>query len=197
MNDTDPAWSPDGTKIAFTRCNPLTDPSECIFYGRYVNVMNADGTGQTRVGPSGSELPSWSPDGSKLAFFWKMQYSPSGIWTMNPDGTDWPPSEDGPPAWSPDGTKIAFAAYRNGVNAIYVRNLDGTGETALTNGPTDYDPDWAPAPTHVGPKRSDFQNAAGFCKAERDFLGDAAFTAKYGTNQNGANAYENCVSQNH
>jgi hypothetical protein len=40
----------------------------------------------------------------------------------------------------------------------------------------------------------DYKNAAQFCKAERDFLGDAAFTHKYG---GGANAHGKCVSQNH
>jgi hypothetical protein len=51
--------------------------------------------------------------------------------------------------------------------------------------------DWQPIP---GPRRSDYKNAAQFCKAERDFFGDAAFTSKYG---GGANAHGKCVSQNH
>jgi hypothetical protein len=45
-----------------------------------------------------------------------------------------------------------------------------------------------------GPQRSDYKNAAKFCKAERAFLGGAAFRTKYGTNRNGANAYGKCVS---
>jgi hypothetical protein len=51
-----------------------------------------------------------------------------------------------------------------------------------------------------GPQRRDYKNAALFCKAEREFLGDAAFARKYGSNspkKNAANAYGKCVSQSH
>ena len=49
-----PAWSPDGTKIAFTSAR---DGNEEIY------VMNADGTGQTNVtnNPAGDYYPSWGP----------------------------------------------------------------------------------------------------------------------------------------
>ncbi len=47
------------------------------------------------------------------------------------------------------------------------------------------------------PVREDFKNASAFCKADAEFLGDAAFRAKYGTNRNGANAHGKCVSSNH
>ena len=46
------------------------------------------------------------------------------------------------------------------------------------------------------PQRGDFQNAAKFCQAQRDFLGEAAFADRYGTNRNKANAFGKCVSQN-
>jgi predicted acyl esterase len=46
------------------------------------------------------------------------------------------------------------------------------------------------------PVREDFKNAAEFCKADAEFLGEAAFRAKYGTNRNGANAHGKCVSRN-
>ena len=61
-------------------------------------------------------------------------------------------------------------------------------ERITTDPADDFNPDWQPLPE---PKRVDFKNAAQFCKAERDFLGDAAFRAKYG---DGANAYGKCVS---
>jgi hypothetical protein len=43
--------------------------------------------------------------------------------------------------------------------------------------------------------REDFKNAAAFCKADEEFLGDAGFRQKYGTNRNGANAHGKCVSR--
>ena len=54
--------------------------------------------------------------------------------------------------------------------------------------------DWQPVP---GPKRSDYKNAAQFCKAERDFLGEEGFGKKYATNGTAANANGKCVGQNH
>ena len=95
--------------------------------------------------------------------------------------------------WSPDGTQIAFVSDRDGNREIYVMNANGTGQTRLTNNPAaDNNPDWQPI--GAAPQRSDYRNSAQFCKAERNFSGDAAFTAKYG---GGANAYGKCVSQNH
>jgi len=57
-DDQQPAWSPDGTRIAFSRW--------CDIY-----VMNADGSGQTNLTndlPTYDGGPAWSPDGSKIAF---------------------------------------------------------------------------------------------------------------------------------
>src|SRR5215212_2465276 len=60
--DRDPAWSPDGSKIAFVK----RDNS-----GRGdIYVMNPDGSGVTRLteDPQPEFQPTWSPDGSKIAF---------------------------------------------------------------------------------------------------------------------------------
>ena len=60
--DDDPAWSPDGTKIAFT--------SDREGGTSYVYVMNADGSGAERLsaGASAEHDPAWSPDGGYVAF---------------------------------------------------------------------------------------------------------------------------------
>jgi WD40 repeat protein len=92
-------------------------------------------------------------------------------------------ASDVDPAWSPDGTKIAFGSNGDGNLEIYTMNADGTSPTRLTNnGTSDFSPAWG---------RVAHKNGAQFCKAERDFLGEGAFTAKYG---GGANAYGKCVS---
>ena len=100
-----PAWSPNGTKIAFVG---ITAGS----YYSHICTMNADGSDRRPI-VTGVD-PAWSPDGSKLAI------SFGGIYVMNPDGSErtqiTAPSNPSPnlsdydwgPAWSPDGTRIIF-----------------------------------------------------------------------------------------
>ena len=65
--DTDPAWSPDGTRIAFVKASEGH---------RNVYVMDEDGNGQTNLTPGavttgqGNEgiQPTWSPDGAQIAY---------------------------------------------------------------------------------------------------------------------------------
>ena len=62
--DTGPVWSPDGNRIAFTRCGPNLfgcNGSEDVY------VMNADGSGLQLVA-AGANRPAWSPDGTRLAY---------------------------------------------------------------------------------------------------------------------------------
>ncbi len=139
--DGAPAWSADGTRIAFASV-----------YG--IQVMNADGGGRFSVtsNPFDSE-PTWSPDGTKLAFTSDDPES-SEIHVVNVDGTGElnvsnSPAEDFNPAWSPDGTKIAFTRLFCGdvqcPYDIYAMNPDGSGQTNLTRtGGFDREPDWSP-----------------------------------------------------
>jgi TolB protein len=100
-----PAWSPDGTKIAFT--SDREDPGCTFICNEEIYVMNADGGGQTRVtsNPASDLGPDWSPDGSKIAFesYRDGNYE---VYVMNADGTGQTnltnnPASDHRPAWSP------------------------------------------------------------------------------------------------
>jgi dipeptidyl aminopeptidase/acylaminoacyl peptidase len=134
-----PAWSPDGSKIAFQSTQ--------------IYVMNADGTDQINLTPNHpyykDSNPAWSPDGSKIAFtYYSGGYY--NIYVMNADGTGQTvltnSIADNEPAWSPDGSKIAFASVREGNWEIYVMNADGTGQTNLSNNSLslDWHPAWSP-----------------------------------------------------
>jgi len=99
--DFAPAWSPDGTRIAFY--------SERGGVGG-IHVMNADGSGVVRLTSDGGREPAWSPDGAMIAFErW------SDIYVMNADGAGVTQLTAGhaeiEPAWSPDGRWIAFMAF--------------------------------------------------------------------------------------
>jgi len=156
--DFEPAWSPDGSKIAFT-----TDRDGSRGGIQDIFVMNADGTGppmnltDNREG-DGSGLnrsAAWSPDG-RIILFSKTEFLPEGnqttVWMMDgDDGEDQQPLTDGgsdlKPAWSPDGQHIAFTrAAPAGPAEIIVMNLDGSGQSNLTNHTAhDEAPDWQPA----------------------------------------------------
>lgn len=177
-----PAWSPDGTKIAFSSFASL-DGSDSNGLTFNIWVMNADGTGLqplTRLTAlsADSHNPTWSPDGSKLAFQSRRaldgsdQVHPNGvlnIWTMNSDGTGAAPLTQltvfGPnfsenPKWSPDGHKILYFSQRplDGSDTapitsanIWVTNADGSGSVPLTT-LTQTDallPVWSPDGTRI------------------------------------------------
>jgi TolB protein len=145
-------WSPDGTKILFFSDRDLAYQNYDIY------VMSVDGSGVVRLTSNPNEdvrdnwWPSWSPDGSKIAYgsnkdslYW------TDIYVMNADGsgqtrlTDNSAGYSDQPNWSPDGSRIAFESSRDGNHEIYVMNADGSGQTNLTNNPrTDDSPDWSP-----------------------------------------------------
>ena len=142
--DGSPAWSPDGSKIAFHS-----------WAGGYsdIYVMNADGSGRTRItsnSDASDQAPDWSPDGSKITFQRVTGGSTSDIFVVNADGSGETQlttigAIDMHAAWSPDGSAIAFSSDRDGNFGIYVMNADGSGQANLTNNLTYEDaPDWSP-----------------------------------------------------
>jgi Tol biopolymer transport system component len=140
-----PAWSADGTRIAFVM-------------DRHIWVMNADGTGQRQLTSDEGfrdRRPAWSPDGTTIVFshcdvsFGFKAYCDLEL--VDADGSnerqllggnwiyDWP-------RYSPDGSRIAFAGDRDGfVCAIWVMDADGTDPVRLTDPAIQANvPDWSP-----------------------------------------------------
>jgi len=142
QNDYHPAWSPDGTKIAF--CSPRDGNWE-------IYAMHADGSNQTRLTNNAAvdANPSWSPDGTMIAFN-SYRDGDWEIYVMTPDGSNQTrltnnAADDDHPSWSPDGTKIAFLSDRDGNREIYVMNAGGGGEERVTyNSASDEEPAWSP-----------------------------------------------------
>src|SRR5688500_5409505 len=144
--DLDPAWSPDGARIAFASAR---EGNLEIF------VMDATGANPVRLTGGGiNDQPAWSPDGSKIAFVSRASGNPE-IHVMNADGTGairltTDIQRDGHPAWSPDGSKIAFDSDRGGTAGIWVMNADGSSPRRLTGAIVgDYHPAWSPDGTRI------------------------------------------------
>jgi TolB protein len=97
---SDPDWSPDAQKIAYTDC---ISGQPCGVF-----VMSASGAGQTRLTAGSDRVPAWSPDGTQIAF--RRQEPTQGnypnIYKMNADGTaqmrlTTDPAWDDYPTWQP------------------------------------------------------------------------------------------------
>jgi TolB protein len=153
----EPAWSPDGSKIAFR-----SESSD-------IYVIDADRTDLTQLtnNPAGDGSPAWSPDGTKIAFT-SGRDGNGEIYVMNADGTNQTrltnnPAADDRPDWSPDGTKIAFVSMRDGNEEIYSMNADGTGAIDLTNDPGYQTmPSWSPDGSRIAFMRRPSASAGGW-----------------------------------
>jgi Tol biopolymer transport system component len=124
----DLAWSPDGSRIAFTRGTNSQDDK--------VLVENADGTSVFPL-PIGDETdnrhPTWSPDSSKIAYSVVKGVPQPQVYVASSQGGIGQPLSNGAglePDWSPDGSLIAFDAYQHsnfGYVDLHIVNADGSG----------------------------------------------------------------------
>ena len=146
LNERSPAWSPDGTQIAFH--GYVGD----INNGSDVYIMDANGENVQNLTNSPDEddlYPAWSPDGTKIAFHSNRRTSDSDddlrdfeiyIYDLLTGEITQLTNNETPdfgPDWSPDGTKLAFHTFHNETSQFRVVTLDiATGEFTYLTPPT-------------------------------------------------------------
>jgi Tol biopolymer transport system component len=143
-----PAWSPDGTKLAFVGVfpGPYGD------YGR-IFIANRDGTGVRQVSPDVAATdykfdssPSWAPDGTRLVFermgvLYLINADGSGLISTGVSGEE--------PSWSPDGTQIAYASIGGGADGLFVMDGTFTPRRVTTPVQADRTARWSPNGTQL------------------------------------------------
>jgi TolB protein len=149
-----PAFSPNGKRILYS-----SDVSGSF----QIWVMNGDGSGKTQLTRTRrleNTVPTWSPDGAKIAFS-RCRPLPFGfhdchIAVMRVNGSrvavltrgHW---VDGAPKFSPDGERIVFDSDRGGLeSAVWVMKANGSRMHRLTPPRLEaFWPDWSPHQTHI------------------------------------------------
>ncbi len=162
VNDMEPYWFPDDTRIAFRR----EEQREVAFSSNiWVLTLDENGqpTGERRLTTNAAidQMPAVSPDGTKIAFasnrdgdfeIYVMKANVSEGSTnvprklTNNAATNSSDMSDLNPDWSPSGKKIVFESNRDGDEEIFAMNADGTGQKNLTRNTSirDIDPVFSP-----------------------------------------------------
>ena len=144
--------SPDGSRIVYSTCEYPTEGkflySERENYHYEIAVMNLGGDGKQRLTENHDldHYPTWSPDGSHIAFLSSRGHSNdigADLYTMGADGSHVrlvSATQGGvayvPPIWSPDGERLAFAIYEEPWpvrTALYTVRVDGSEASRIAD----------------------------------------------------------------
>jgi Tol biopolymer transport system component len=141
--DLPSSWSPDGSRLAFTRSRY---DAQTHTFSTAIYTVWQDGTHLRRLASRGSD-PAWSPDGRRIAFvtdrdengqlsYGDRAFFANELYVMNPDGghpvrlTQTKHLNERSPSWSPDGRTIAYQRGRVTGNAegmvVVATTVDGT-----------------------------------------------------------------------
>ncbi len=145
-----PAWSPDGTQLAYLS-DVQTD--DLALWITPVKTPQPKRLSALAVGQGGLQRPSWAADGSQIAVAGYEGGKPQ-IYTIrvnNGRETRLTEASEGAydPAWSPDGKYIAYLARRGNNSDLWLMRADGSGQVQLVSGVTARTPAWSPDGTKL------------------------------------------------
>ncbi|MBI4789629.1 MAG: protein kinase [Chloroflexi bacterium] len=127
-----PAWSPDGNRLAYTSCHPTTNQCGLFLF----DVRTKTSTIITR---DNGANPQWSPRGDKIVYQADDGKGHINVFVVNADGTGVKQlttgkNNDGQPTWSRDGSFVFWRSDQNGAGwAIFVMRADGSNPRLLIN----------------------------------------------------------------
>lgn len=140
-DDLHPAWSPDGSTIAFASNR---DGSYDIW------LMNTDGSNLRKLttDPANELYPAWNASGNRIAFVSNRTGQNEIFYIDVVTGRESQVTRNvgtpRHPTWDPGGGRIAFENVGPGGTKIWVINIDGSGARPLTGGPSiDTAPEWS------------------------------------------------------
>jgi TolB protein len=150
VQDGNPAWFPDGSKIVFDRGGHVVSSDNTHYWDIF--IMNSDGSfieNITNTPEVDESNPAVSPDGNRIAFDSDREGN-WDIYTMNINGTgiinltNTPDIDELSPNWSLDGNKLVYGvAYNNSPSDIWIMNHDGSAKNKLV-GFGYSQPSWSP-----------------------------------------------------
>lgn len=155
----DPAWSPDGRHLAYARAKVAGGRVQISTFEIYRLDIETGDVRQLTQNHREDRTPSWSPDGTQIAFTSFEESFPwqGQVWIMNADGTALqqvtqclPSCSE--PAWSPDGRKLVLihSPSKEEPTELYLFDLAAGGLERLTDATFDaLDPAWSPDGTRI------------------------------------------------
>ena len=160
-DDRDPAWSPDGMRVAFSSTRDGN-------WELYIMEISSGATTRMTFTPGFEGAPTWSPDSAWIAYegynddtqdldIYIISADPNRAAQDGATRLTYAAGPDIEPAWSPKGRQIAYTSWRTGSQDVFVYNLDETDprreELALnltnTSDTNENFPSWSPDGTQI------------------------------------------------